>query len=76
MKIVLILIVILLSILICRYNNIESWAPYKSCPFGNWRTAPNSQVYYVQHRYRKPLYWPYKYKSSYPIDHYRHLEVY
>lgn len=74
MRIIIILIAIISIILFYRLMQIEGWVPYKSYPFGNWSTAPNSQVYYVSYRYRKPLYWPYKYKSYNPLIHNRHLE--
>lgn len=52
-------------------KNIEGWIPYKQCPFGNWESAPNSQVYYVQKRYRKPYQYPWTFHSSYPLPHQR-----
>ena len=74
MKLNFLLIVIIIVILVCRNMQIEGWVPYKSCPFGNVEVAPDSQVYYVRYIYRKPLYWPFKFNSSYPIKHKRHFE--
>lgn len=74
MKTILLLILVIISILIYKYMLLEEWVPYRTCPFGNIETAPNSQVYYVNNRYRKPLYWPFKYNSSYPMKHKRHLD--
>lgn len=74
MKLIILLIIAIIVILVCRNMNKEGWVPYKSCPFGNVEMAPNSQIYYIRRRYRKPLYWPFKFNSSYPIQHKRHFE--
>lgn len=69
-----ILIVLIICALAYRYNQIENWSPYKSCPFGNVDTVPRNQIFYLQPRYRKPLYHPYTFESSYPLKHKRHYE--
>lgn len=56
------------------YKQIETWSPYMSCPFKNWETAPSNAVYFPQIRYRKPYNYPYRFESSYPVKHYRHME--
>jgi hypothetical protein len=70
----LVVLVVTLSFLLYRCKYTEGWVPYKNCPFGNWESAPNSQVYYVQNRYRKPYEWPWTFESSYPVKHQRHFE--
>lgn len=75
-NIVLIIIVVIICVLIYRYkyNNIEPWVVYSECPLGNKEIAPNSQVFYLKNRYRKPYDWPTTFESSYPIVHQRHHE--
>lgn len=68
------LALVILYLLYTRYQQIEEWSPYMSCPFKNWETAPTNSVYYPKTRYRKPYLFPYKFKSSYPVEHDRHWE--
>ena len=56
----------------CYTKQIEAWVPYKQCPFGNWECAPDTQVYYLHNRYRKPYQYPWTFESSYPVVHQRH----
>jgi hypothetical protein len=69
---VFILVSVILYILYRKYDQLETWHPYLSCPFKNWETAPSSAVYYPQIIYQKPYKWPYRFESSYPVKHYRH----
>jgi hypothetical protein len=73
-NIVLFVSFIILVYYIIQHTHTEHWQPYMQCPFKNWETAPDQPVFYPKIRYRVPYEWPYKFKSSYPVNHYRHFE--
>jgi hypothetical protein len=74
MNIIVLFIVVVMLLIWYRYQHMEQWVPYKSCPFLNWETSPNHMVFYPRKRYRKPYSWPYTFESSYPLKHQRHFE--
>jgi hypothetical protein len=50
-------------------DGTTSWGTYTQGPFYELKTHPRDPVFYVKPIYRKPYRFPYKYMSSYPVNH-------
>lgn len=50
----------------------EEWTNYVQAPFDFVKTGSVPINFYIKPAYRKPYGYPFKFRSSYPYDHYRY----
>lgn len=50
----------------------EEWTNYVQSPFDYVKIGSDPINFYIKPTYRKPYGYPYKFRSSYPYDHYRY----